>query len=348
MALSSWFNGSPFDRLAARRLYHRSADRQSVAVFDLLREAQKILIAPSDKEGGLLLATPFVESIRSAYPQADIQILVGEERVPLAGLLPFVDEVVSSPLDKPLWSAPVKKLCAQLRNEQFDLVFCLGSDCSFRMAAIAGASGGRLRIGFARTGLDPFNYELVWSGQDRPEQQAYRHMLDAVNLTYKASWNWTLPPEELCEIKKLFPEIERGPRLALDLANGQGLRWRRKWIDQIVDYWLANGFCPVVLFSLAEDKKVRYLRKIHGDRLLFVDKREGINAAALLQSCKGLLAMNTEYLHLAIALEIPIVTTDNPEIDRWIHPVNSELQTVVPERDGTVLAKALCRPQQRI
>ena len=266
----------------------------------------------------------------------------------LAALIPFADEVISGPLDNPLWSKQVKKLCSQLRGEQFDLVFCLGTDCSLRNAAIAGVSGGRLQVGFARRDFQFFNFELVWSGDIKSDEEAHRHMLSAINLAYVNRWRWSDPLDAGVEDSALGSSKETARLFALDLADSTGQRWNKKQLDEILQHWLSNGFEPVIFFSLAEDKKVRYLRKTHGRHLRMVDKRDATAAAVLLQSCHGLIALNTDYLHLAFALGIPTVTLDRPEMDRCLDPVQEDLHVLVKDVKGTALAEALIRLQGRI
>jgi ADP-heptose:LPS heptosyltransferase len=345
VAQSSLFDGTLFDRLAAWRLYARGKFRESVSVFDHLKDPRKVLIVPSDKPWGLLGAAPFIQSVRQAYPQADIRILVDEVRAHLAALIPFADEVISGPLNASLWSTKVKKLCSDLKSDQFDLVFCLGSDCSVRNAAVVGASGGRLLVGFSRQDFNFFNFELTGPHENKSERDEHRHMLSAINVPYESSWRWSVPLDIVRE--KGFPLPGEGSQrcLALDLADGAGQRWSNKQLDEILQHWLSNGFEPVILFSLAEDKKVRYLKKTHGQDLRMVDKRNGIDGAAFLQSCQGLVALNTDYLHLAIAFGIPIVTRPHAEAYRWVDPIDNDRCELVSDRGGTALAEALIRLQ---
>ena len=69
---------------------------------------------------------------------------------------------------------------------------------------------------------------------------------------------------------------------------------------------------------------------------------------ALLKSCHGIVALNTDYLHLAFALGIPTVTLARPEIVRWIDPVQEDLHAFVKDEKGTVLAEALIRLLERV
>lgn len=345
MALSSLFDGTLFDRLAAWRLHARGKFRESVSVFDYLKDPRKVLIVPSDKPGGLLGAAPFIQSVRQAYPQADIRILVAEVRAHLAALIPFADEVISGPLDSSLWSEKVKKLCSDLKSDQFDLVFCLGSDCSVRNAAVVGASGGRLLVGFSRRDFNFFNFELTGPHENKSQSDEHRHILSAINVPYESSWRWSVPLDIVREKGFPLPGESSSRYLALDLADGAGQRWSKTQLDEILQHWLFNGFEPVILFSLAEDKKVRYLKKTHGQDLRMVDKRNGIDGAAFLQSCQGLVALNTDYLHLAIAFGIPIVTRPHAEVYRWVDPIEKDRCELVSDRGGTALAEALIRLQ---
>ena len=173
-------------------------------------------------------------------------------------------------------------------------------------------------------------------------------MLSAINLAYVNSWRWSEPFDAGGEDSALGSCRETAQLFALDLADSTGQRWNKKQLDEILQHWLSNGFEPVIFFSLAEDKKVRYLRKTHGRHLRMVDKRDGAAAAVLLKSCHGLIALNTDYLHLAFALGIPTVTLACPEMDRWLDPVQEGLHTFVKDVKGTALAEALIRLQERV
>ena len=173
----------------------------------------------------------------------------------------------------------------------------------------------------------------------KPEREEHRHILSAINVPYESTWRWSVPLDIVREKGLPLPGESSSRYLALDLADGAGQRWSNKQLDEILQHWLSNGFEPVILFSLAEDKKVRYLKKTHGQDLRMVDKRNGIDGAAFLQSCQGLVALNTDYLHLAIAFGIPIVTRPHAEVYRWVDPIDKDLCELVSDRGGLLLLR---------
>jgi len=148
----SWLKGSVWDRTAIRWRETNRPNPEPIDIFHALRQAQKILILPNDRVGGLFLGAPAYKIVRQVYPQAHIQLLVEATKASFASQIPFVDGVLTASLDKSLWSPAKKEETRALAKEEFDLALCLGPDCSFRLAHLCQECGAPLRVGFQRPG----------------------------------------------------------------------------------------------------------------------------------------------------------------------------------------------------
>ncbi len=301
LASSYWERGTFADRLALRRSLYPTRSSESLDLFSRLQSAQKILVAPSDRAGGLFLASSVYSSLRRSYPQADLRLLVHPGLGPLASLIPFFDELIECDLGLSLGAKETRSLCASLRKEQFDLTFCLGTDCSFRLAQICHYSGAGLCIGYARPFGPSFNIEMAVPSIARSEPDLYRVMLETIGLQEGEVWDWMLPQDTVSDSQV------RAPSVGLDMGSDNSRFRPLRDLFGVIPLLEDRGLRPVIFFSLANGRAVNYLRKNFGDRLDYVDKGETLQAAHRLRHCTALVATNVDLLHAAIALKVPAV-----------------------------------------
>lgn len=275
-----------------------------------------------------MLAAPVYHIVRRAYPQAHIALLVDQSKALLASYIPHVDAAVDGVLNASLWSKKFKALCARLREERYDAVFCLGRDCSFRLACACAMSGARLRVGFAREGVEPFNIEIDSPRATRYEVDVYRGMLELLGFDCQVDWQWSLPADKAEQMRARYGAGGDGPCVGIDLSAGAGHKLARRQADALVGSMIDRGLRPLLFFSVAEGKEVRYLRETHGARCTFMDGEDLLAAGALLQSCKAFIACNTDLLHLAMALRVPTVGIFADDPQRWIGPDREHVRAV--------------------
>lgn len=309
--------------------------------FGELKSAQRVLIAPSDRVGGLFLGAPVYKLIRHAYPQSHIILLVDETKAAIAKQIPFVDEVVIAALGKSLWTSAFKQSQADLQRRKLDLLFCLGGDCSLRLAQLCKGSGARLRVGFAREGIAPFNVEIIGKNPHEYEVQQYLSMLSTIGLKGDAELQWTLAQDKAEQVRTRFLEAEAGrsPVVGIDLASGEGKGLAKRQFEDIVGRVIERGARALLFFSLAEKKIVNYLKETYGNRVILFEQDDLLASAALLESCQALIACNTDLLHLAVSLHVPVVGIFSEKPERWIGAGNSAVR-VVEVRDPRVVSIA--------
>lgn len=330
MVNNSWLRGSLGERLALRWLARESPPVQSIDIFAALKKARKILVAPNDRVGGLFIGASVCKAMRQAYPASQILLLVDERRASIARQIPFVDRVLTLPLDRPIWSSAFAELSRQLRQEELDLVLCLGVDCSFRLAWFCRRCGARLGVGFRREGLPLFNVEIVPEETVRYEGEYCAEILRYLGLEEGDEVRWVPAPEMARKLRSRYLEEIPGTSrvVGVDLAKGEGHGFTRRQFDEIVGRIVERGVRALLFFTLAEKKQVRYLQEVYGRRIILFAQDDLAGAAALLQGCKALIAGNTELLHLAISLRVPVVGVFDGDAQRWIAPGNPLVERV--------------------
>ena len=328
----SWLSGSVWDRAAVRWKGVYPQEEEPFDIFAEFRSARKILVLPNDRVGGLFIGGPVYRAIRQVYPQAAIQLVVDERRSAIARQISFVDGVFTLPLDRSLWHSAAGESAEMLRKEGFDLAFCLGADCSFRMAYFCGSCGARLRVGFRRPGLNPFNVEIVPDPAGRYEGEQCLRMLRLLGIEGEGEVRWALAEDKARQVRERYLG-EGGDRIVgIDMSAGEGGGLSGRQFDDIVGRVVERGVKALLFFSLAERKQVHYLKETYGNRVLLFEEDDLVGAAALLQGCRALISCNTDLLHLAISLQVPSVALFDEPPGRWIAPDSRQVH-VVPTPD---------------
>lgn len=330
----AWTRGSLVERVALQWKGPRPTADSRLDIFGELRRASKVLLAPNDRVGGLFLGAPIYKSIRHHYPEARVSLLTGDRFASLARQIPFVDDVVTVSAAEPVWSAAFRERVADLRRRQFDLAVCLGADCSFRLAQLCGLSSARLRVGFRRVGIQPYNVEIVPRADGQYEPDQYVSLLRLLGLDSCGDVQWAIGDGRASQVRARYldGEFARGNVVAVDLGRGEGRGLSGRQFDDIVGRVIERGARAVLFFSLAERKEVNYLKKTYGNRVLPFEQDDLAGVAALLEGCRALISCNTDVLHLAISLRIPAVGIFDEDTRRWISSRNGSVE-VVQDRD---------------
>lgn len=330
----AWLKGSLLERALVAWTGGGERARAPIDVFGELARARRLLVVPNDRVGGLFMGAPAYKALRHHYPQARIELLADASKVELARQIPFVDHVVAGDLQRPVWSTVFQELVVDLRQRQYDLAFCLGRDCSFRLARLCGRCGARLRIGFRRPGEAAFNLEIVPKGAHVYEGEQYLAMLHLLGVQGLGAVHWGISETKAQQVRSRYldGEFAGGNVVAIDLAPGEGQGLSGRQLDDIVGRVIERGARAVLFFTLAERKHVNYLKKTYGNRVFAFEQNDLAAVAALMEGCRALIACNTDLLHLAISLQVRAVGIFSEDPQRWISPQNERVE-VVEARD---------------
>ena len=170
----------------------------------LARPPKKILIIKPSSLGDVVHSLPFLNSIRSCFPKAEIHWVIAKG---LEGLLdghPMVDRLVV--INKDLWkkisratetAREVKRLFHSIRYEGYDLAIDLQG--LLRSGLIAMASRAPVRVGFseAREGSRLFYNRIVRGGRDIHAVERYMKVAGALGCdTEEIIFTFPFPKQE--------------------------------------------------------------------------------------------------------------------------------------------------------
>jgi lipopolysaccharide heptosyltransferase II len=305
------------------------------------QEVQKILVVEYWNLGDIVMQSPFLINLRIRYPQAHIVLLTSPKVVPLISDQGLVDEIIEvrvpwaqhysrwrkyNPFSS-LWIEMLKVLIV-LRGKHFDLAFAARAD--LRDNFILWLTEARRRVGYAFGGGGLFLTDKV--------------VPDVRNPHFANRWLRLL--EHLGD-----PVIERQPRLriaeedqqaAWKLLQERGVRpgdflvgihpgarsVNRQWgvenFSQVAERVLAKY--PVKLLWFQEPGQEA--RAPESDQVvpLALGLRQFM---AVLAECGALICNDSGPMHIATALNVPVVAVFGPTEPLWFGPIGADNRIVI-------------------
>ncbi|MBI3016362.1 MAG: putative lipopolysaccharide heptosyltransferase III [Candidatus Tectomicrobia bacterium] len=312
-----------------------------------LPRAERILLIKLREIGDLLLTTPAVRAVRSAYPRSYLAMLVNSGTEEVVQGNPDLDEVLV--FERGWKNLPFLERCwreglfvAQVRKRRFDVVFDFtGGD---RAAIVALFSGARVRVSYdfnrgfwGKRYL--YTHQVEWGAQIK---HMVEHSLDLVRpfIPVPAGYAPFMPCGRE-DRERVTARLEEAG------AGGDGLRvhvhptskwffkcWRDEAVAEVIDY-LAGGLGAQVIVT--SGPAAREVEK--ASRIVSICRHRPLNwagrttlkdLAALSGACHLFLGVDTGPMHIAAAVGTPVIALFGPSGEHQWGPWGEE-HTVVAQ-----------------
>jgi predicted lipopolysaccharide heptosyltransferase III len=297
---------------------------------------QNILVIKLRYIGDVLLATPVLQSLRAAWPEARLTVAVNRGTQEVLAHSPHVDEVLV--VDRDGWRQDVR-LLRDLRQRRFDCVIDLTD--SDRSAVMTMTTGAPTRIGF--------NWEHRWRGiaYSTVVEAAYgaMHMVDydlcalgplgVMPATTRPCLQ--VGPQEEAEAARLLDETALTRRLWIMVHPGARY-WFKSWAEDRVAAFLdrlgARGL-PSVLVGGAEDReKAERISALCGHPPVNLTGRTSVmGLAALMKHCTFFVGNDAGPMHMAAAVGVPVVALFGPSDPRVWGPRGVQFEVIYKGMD---------------
>jgi heptosyltransferase-3 len=309
----------------------------------------RILLIKPKHIGDSLLLTPTITAIKTAYPEAEIWVMVrrGCEGI-LAGCPDIAEILTLAGVEKSdrkpgdLWRQ-LAILC-RLWSVKFDYVFELGDGHRARLFAMLCRARRRYSVKTSSplTWLERQRFTAVssfdWQTCHRVEKD-YHSVAEFLPLPrpiptlrfereFAQSWK---PGEDLANF------------CVMQIGKRQGLsRWHRQGWEE-VGRRLLERFSAVVIVSGPADYEVEeaaWLKERLGPRVLCtLGQADWPQVAGLLYRARLYVGLDTAAMHLAAACQCPVVALFGPSIEEHWHPWQAPYRIVtsrgyVPAEDA--------------
>ena len=262
--------------------------------------------------GDVVHGLPIVNALKRAWPQSHITWVV--EPMP-SGILrphPSVDEVIV--FHKQAGWQGVHRLRAELRHRSFDIA--LNFNIYFKSVFPTFFSRARRRIGFdrgrARDGVWLFANEHLQPGPRRHTQDLFLEFLDVLRIPAEPlQWLIPLTESEQREQESFFRELRDRPVVGVVAASAnQRKDWPADRYPALVDALVSDFNAHVVLLGgpgAREQGIARSIMEQARHRPLWALGDSIRKLTWLIDGCRLLIAPDTGPVHIARALEVPVI-----------------------------------------
>lgn len=279
----------------------------------------KYLIVRTDRLGDCILASPVWQALKAARPEAGVSFLTRKSFLPLFKSDPLLDSVITLPEGG---RRGMEELSGRLSNMRFDAILTLFVDRE--IARLIRGTAAAVKAG-------PLSKPRSWFLFNRPlRQQRSRslmhegdyngRLLQTLGIPYQPR-----PPRihlsesqsgrEIALRERVLGERFREPFLVVHPGmGGSALNWPRARYQELVDRLLKERSETVIVTGTEEDRS--YLgdlpRIVHPRLVNTVGKLDLVEFALLLRRAVVFIGPSTGPMHLATALDTPVVTLFSP------------------------------------
>ena len=304
--------------------------RNGIIAFDELRS---ILLIRLSSLGDILLMTPLLNLLRTACPQAQIDVLVKAEYRDLLRFHPGITRLLTFDSRQPLM-----RTLRGLRADRYDLALDL--HCTPRSQLLLRGLRARRKLTYNKRVLRrALLVHLGWNTLRRttPVPELYAAPLRRLGLTGRLGTpTMHLDPESTeamqAYIARSLPDASNQPLLAV----APGARWPTK-------RWPVERFAAVAQ-ELAREKQAAVVILGGPDEAqlactlcdrLDVPVVNGAGtlslmySAALLSRCRVLISNDSGLMHMATALQVPVVAVFGPTVQEFgFYPFQARAEVV--------------------
>lgn len=334
------------------------------------RDFRKILLIKLSAVGDVVHTLPVLNKLRRRYPAARLDWLTTPAIAELLRHNPAINNVVEFVREE--WLQPWRlapfassaRLVARLRAVRYDLVLDLQGQ--FRSAAFALATGTPVRIGFdrprarvwadSRTVPEDFR-KHSWQGAREGSWLAYTHHIPLPTLDVHAvdhylsvgailgleegaaDFSFPIPQSASDRIDSLLRRHRVGDARLVVISpsgNWETKHWHDEKFAEVARYFLRRGYGVILVGAARERPVCGNIARLAPAVIDLTGETMLSELAALIRRADICIGHDSGPMHLAVALDRPVVSLFGPSDPVWAGPYH---------RDGAVLRADLpCSP----
>lgn len=312
------------------------------------KSIQKIIVIRIDRIGDMVLTTPFLQSLRSTFPKAEIAVLANSYNSLILANNPDVNKVFIYEKKQSI----LEKIgfLLKLRRGGFDLVFDMLLGYQLKTALIALCIGRKYRIGFEIAGRN------IFFNLDGPSGKAKKHIVEHNADLIRAlgeSVTSKLPRIFLSEVERQNAKkflVKRGIKtdeLIIGVHPGgyyESQCWLPERFATVADRLISKYEAQILVFGAKSDQEqVTVLVQSMQNQPVIAVKLGLREFIAVLSFSHLLLCNNSGPLHIASALGIPTVSTMGPTVPYLCWPVGENHIVLRKSLECSPCERAVCK-----
>lgn len=276
--------------------------------------------------GDTLLTIPFLRALRAAFPQAQIEMLVGQDGHAVMAQCPYLDNaIVFEPRQLGFWGA-----VNLLRQQHYNRVYVLKR--SFSSALMAALAGIPQRIGldteyrgFLLTRRVPYRH-------DQHEAQCFLDTLPEAKSVDNRLAVWLPPDAEQAVLQILQPA--QGPKIVLHATSHPAKCWPLNHYQALATRLAEAYNAQLYLMGVANEAAFcdRLMQgvspRVRAAMVNICGQTTLLESLALLKHMDLVVASDSGMIHMAAAVNTPLVAIFGPTDPQKWRPL-SENNTIV-------------------
>ena len=316
---------------------------------------QKILLIKLSAVGDVVHTIPVLNKLRRRYPMAQLDWLVTPAIAELLRPHPAITNIIE--FEREAWSTPWRltpftsyaRLAAKLRAAAYDLVVDMHGQ--FRTAALTLATGAPARIGFDRPRAwvweaSPRKFpeqarKHAWQGAREGSWLAYTHHIPIPTLdlhavdrylnvgpilgldSEPADFSFPIPQSAISRVEALLAEHGAGRADVVVMAPGtiwETKHWGSDKFAKVAEHFLSKGLAVVLIGSQRERIVCEEVVALAPGVIDLAGMTALSDLAALIRRSAINITNDSGPMHLAVALDRPVISIFGPTDPIWIGP----------------------------
>ncbi|MBW6513770.1 MAG: glycosyltransferase family 9 protein [Candidatus Syntrophosphaera sp.] len=268
--------------------------------------------------GDAILSTPVLRALKNLYPQARLDLVAIPQTASVFSGNPYISQVYTWDKRDP-WKRilGLVKLLIRLRKNRYDLA--LSPHVHFSTTLIMILAGIPVRIGFPRL---KGSTHVVRVAKGMPVVRRNLELLRPLSgKPFDHQTEMFIPAEGQNQVDEFIKENSLDPARLVGIAPGSvwaTKRWPSRYYSQVLSGLVAKGFQPVLIGG---EDDAGLCGKIITDSQV-----EAVNAAGqlslpgsawLIKNCRLLITNDSAPLHLANAVQTPVLAIFGPTVKRF-------------------------------
>ncbi|VAX21636.1 ADP-heptose--lipooligosaccharide heptosyltransferase II [hydrothermal vent metagenome] len=310
-----------------------------------------VLIVKISAMGDIVHTFPLVHAIKTGFPDSTVEWVVSDGYVDLARLSPYVDRVIA--FRRKRWAGwwrpgvmrELYQFARKIREREYDAVIDLQG--LLRSGLVTFAARARKKIGFsyAREGAHFFyNDKIVASDQNVHAIDRYMSSLPKIGIekSGKVEYGVRIPEEEMEWVKSALPSE---PYVVIN----PNARWRTKrWPIEKFGMVMANlnereGLRCVITGGPDDVERGERLARLTGSFATDLTNSGGFpRLAAIIAGSVGMITNDSGPMHLAVALNRPVIAIFGPTDPEKTGPYGEGHQVVKADVECSPCYKRRC------
>ncbi|MEI8011299.1 MAG: glycosyltransferase family 9 protein [Candidatus Omnitrophota bacterium] len=318
---------------------------RTIKVYDEVRRSTNILVIKLGAIGDIILSSPAFKALRQRFPHAHICCLTGEAGAALMHGCPYVDDVlVYDHKGKGKGITGFIPVLKQLLRYRFDKVIDFQNNTRSHM--LAALCMPRFSYGYRNNKLGMLLTDGIMD--DQPDLSPVRHqfrILEKLGIVYGEDFHlemWPRRDEHDYACRLLNDQwIDEKNHLVVGMNIAASERWVSKnWpltaMVELCDRLAADGI-RVVVMGMEKDREIarQLMMKTKSKPAVLVGKTNILQLAALIARCRIFITPDSAPLHVASAMNVPVVALFGPTNPR---------RHIPPGRVCVVEKGMTCRP----